>query len=124
MDKNLVTPISPNWWTPGKVVAVVIGVALVLDSVVAVWGERRPVGGFFEELIARSGHYVIVIGAFFGAVFGGIKATEKTSRRFVGWFVGIILFLIIGGGGMLLLSSIPGVDWRYERLQESMESDY
>ena len=104
--------------------AVVIGCAVVLDSIVAVWGERRPVGGFFEELIARSGHYVIVIGAFVGAVFVGIKATEKTNRRFVGWFVGIILFLVIGGIGTLLLSRIPGVDWRYERLQESMESDY
>ena len=120
----MVSPLSSDWWTPVKVMAAVFGGALVLDSIIAVWGERSPVGGFCEELIARGGHYVVVIGALAGGLFFGAKVSQKTRSSFVGWISGFFCFIVIGGAGMLLLSAIPGVGWRYERVQESLEGDY
>ena len=112
-----------QWFLVKAWVVLFLG-AIVLSSVFSVWGESRPVGGFFEELVARSGHYVGVIGAVAGGVFSGGKVFERTRSNFFAWLVGLLCFTVIGGIGMLLLSSIPGVGWRYERLQDSMEIDY
>ena len=123
----MVSPLSSGLWTPVKVMAAILGGALVLDSIIAVWGERSTVGGFFEELIARGGHYVVVIGALAGGLFFGALVSQKTRSSFLGWISGFFCFIVIGvigGVGMLLLSVIPGVGWRYERFQESLESDY
>ena len=117
-------PFSSDWWSPGRVVLAVFGGAFVLDSFRAVWGERRPVGGFFEEMIARVGHYGIVLGSFGLAAYGGVRVTEKFESKWLGFAAGLLLFFALGVGGTLLIGKIPGVDWRYERLMDSMESDY
>ena len=111
-------------WTPVRIAIGLIAGAFAIDSASVVIGERRPVGGFFEELIARFGYYGLAVLALIGGVFVGMKVGEKTRTNFLGWVSGLCAFAVIGALGTMLLASIPGVNWRFERLLESSESDY
>ena len=106
-------------WTPTKVICCVFGCALMVDSVLAVWGESRPVGSFFEELVARSAYWALLAATFGSAIYLGIQSVERTHSYLVGWAVGISTFLLVGFLVTVLISNIPGVGWRFERLLNS-----
>lgn len=103
-------------WTPPKVVAAVFAAVLVVDSVSAVWGERRPVGGFFEEFVARFIFWGGTIAVFAGAIFGGIRIFEMTNSKFFGWIAGLTICVFLVFATRFIADLLPGVDWRYQRL--------
>ena len=108
-------------WTPLKIVFSAFVVLTILDSIAAVWGERRPVGGFFEEFLARlvfwGGNFVVLVGA--GWV--GVKVYQRTENRVIGWSAGILLCVGLLFAVVNLAQMLPGVDWRYERLLNSRD---
>jgi hypothetical protein len=115
---------SPDWWNPIKVfIALFVG-ALVLDSIFAVWGEGRPVGGFFEEFIARIGNYLTIFGSLGGAIYIGLQAYKKTENTLIGWVAGILGCFLIGFVLTFVFSNIPGVDWRFDRIMNTGEGGY
>jgi hypothetical protein len=115
-----------GWWldlpTWGKWTSVVFGV-LSIDAVRMVWGERRPVGAFFEALIAMTIYWGIAIGVLFGGIWSGMKIAERRKSKLAGWAAGISFYIVVGSGAMLISHQIPGVGWRIDRLLSS-EGDY
>ena len=91
-------------------------IALAIDSISAVWGEKRPVGGFFEEFVARMIHWGTPLGSFAIAIWFGIKISERSKSKLLGWIAGILLFALVGFGAIALSSKISGVGWRIDRL--------
>jgi hypothetical protein len=112
---------DPYWWDGPKVIIALIVGALAIDSISAVWGERRPVGGFFEEIIARALNFGMPIAAVAAGFMGGAKVAERTKQTWLGWVAGIALFMFIGAGSYFVIEQIPGVDWRYERIQDARD---
>jgi hypothetical protein len=100
---------------PLVVLGVAFLIALSIDSIAAVWGERRPVGGFFEEFIARALIWGISFGSIAAGVWGGVKVHERTNSTISGWIVGLIMAVLIGIAATVLTSKIPGVNWRIDR---------
>jgi drug/metabolite transporter (DMT)-like permease len=92
--------------------------AVSFDSTVSVWGEHRPVGGWFEEFIARTINFGFPLAALAAGIFAGARVAERSRRNWIGWIVGIAAFYAVGGLLYFAASRIPGVDWRFERLRQ------
>ena len=112
---------DPYWWDAPKVIIAVIVSALAIETISAVWGERRPVGGFFEEFIARALNFGVPIAAAAAGFMGGVKVAERTKQTWLGWVAGIAFFMFLGVGSYFVIEQIPGVDWRYERIQDARD---
>jgi hypothetical protein len=114
--------LSNQWFKrPMAVIGGVFAILLAIDAIVAVWGERRPVGGFFEEFVARALHWGIGLGSVAVGVWVGTKVFERTKSNLLGWIVGILLFLVVGVAVGILLSKIPGIGWRMDRLMSDTD---
>ncbi|MDX5362148.1 MAG: hypothetical protein LPL00_11675 [Alphaproteobacteria bacterium] len=107
--------------TPWGWLVVVLGLfagAVAVDAIVAVWGESRPIGSFFEEFVAR----VLYFGSLFGGVaigyVVGVMVYAASSSKILGWVVGLILCVVVMLGVTMLTAELPGVDWRFERLED------
>jgi len=108
-----------GWWNVWKLfLAAIIG-ALVFESARAVWGNRRPVGDFFEEFIARLTSLGLPVLIFGIAIYSGSMVYERTDSQALGWISGLAIFIVVGSAAYLAISQIPGVNWRFERLRES-----
>jgi PHD/YefM family antitoxin component YafN of YafNO toxin-antitoxin module len=90
--------------------------ALAIDAIGMAWGDRRPVGAFFEAFVAQGVYFGTILGSFGGAVWAGIKVFEKSKSKSLGWIAGIFLYAVVGTAVFALFSQIPGVGWRIERL--------
>ena len=108
-----------DWWTFVKVwIALLLG-ATAYEAIYSVWGNRRPVGDFFEEFVARFlnlGMPIIIFGA---AIYAGTKAASKANSAVVGWIVGLAVLIAVGFLSYFAISQVPGVSWRFDRLQEN-----
>jgi hypothetical protein len=109
----------PSWVLPAGIFGGLFFFAAIVDTVIAIWGEARPVGSFAEEFLARLIYWAMLIGSFFGAVYAGLYATQRSCKAIVGWVSGIGAFILIGAIGTIIGMSIPGVSWRFERLLNS-----
>lgn len=109
----------PNWVLPLGLYGGLFFIAAVLDTIVAVWGESRPIGSFAEEFLARLIYWAMLFGSFFGAVYSGLYMAKRSRKAVVGWLSGIGAFLVIGAIGTIIGMSIPGVSWRFARLLNS-----
>ncbi len=99
----------------GLVIAI-LSVISVIAAIGNVWGDKRPIGSFFEEFVAISAHWVMLVGSIWFAGWAGTRIYEKIGSKFVGWIVGISVFLGFGFFVMTAVSNIPGVNWRFEKL--------
>jgi hypothetical protein len=89
---------------------------IAINAIVVVWGGKRPVGAFFEQLVAGILYWGILIGSIGGGLWSGTKLHDKTNSKLLGWIGGFAVFMVIGTGVLLLSSKIPGVGWRLERM--------
>jgi phosphotransferase system glucose/maltose/N-acetylglucosamine-specific IIC component len=80
--------------------------------------ERRPIGSWFEAVVANFLYWGLLIFGFFGALYFGSSISEKRGP-WVGWIVGLVIFLLSGFLLYFLSESIPGVGWRIERMLKS-----
>ena len=106
-----------------KYVAAIVAAISALSALFNVWGEKRPVGGFFEEFVAGIAIFIMLIGSVWIGGWAGTKLFEKTGSRSVGWIVGLIVFGIVGSIVQAAVSHIPGVNWRFERASNSSEDN-
>jgi hypothetical protein len=106
---------------PMAVLGGAFAVALAIDAIMAVWGERRPIGAFFEEFLARALHWGIALGAIAAGIWAGIKAFERSKSYLLAWVVGILSFVVLGVVAGSVTSKIPGVGWRMDRLMSDID---
>ena len=97
----------PTWvkWTSG------LGAVVLLEAVSVASGERDFLTGMVEHsaaLVLRYGVLALAVGAGWWV---GLKIAERT-KTWIGVVSGITLFLLIGGLGLPMVTSIPGVGWR------------
>lgn len=79
-------------------------------------GERKLLASFVEASVA-SGLYLITVIAGYGIAFiSGRAIYAKVKNMPVAWVIGIVTFLIVSVGLMLLFREIPGVGSRYMRM--------
>jgi hypothetical protein len=80
------------------------------------WGKRKFVAEFAEATFANI-LYWGSLGLSFFIAFKCFQILEiKYNNRILSWVGAIILFFSIGGLSGLLISQIPGVGWRYEKM--------
>jgi hypothetical protein len=103
---------------PLVVLAGLFVIALAIDAIAMMWGERRPAAAFFEEFVAQLVHWGTALGSAGAGIWSGIKVFEKTRSNWLGWMSGIAVFVAIGCGVLILSSRIPGVGWRIERMMD------
>ena len=102
----------------------IFAVALTIESIVAVWGERRPIGGFFEEFVARAMHWGIGLGSLAAGIWAGTKVYERTKSNAVAWIIGVLSFVAVLIATDTLTARIPGVGWRMDRMISDVDPDY
>jgi hypothetical protein len=102
---------------------VVFAVLAAIGALSNSWGEKRPVGSFFEEFVAVESFYFLVVGSIWIAGWVGTHVFDRFESKLLGWIAGILVFLGFGFIFQMVMSAIPGVDWRFERLLSS-EDDY
>lgn len=108
-----------GWFNTIRTVVAIFIAALLNDSAVAVGGTRRPVGGFFAELIAIVFNIGLPIAVFVAAIYAGQSAYIRSDDLVIAWSAGLAVFSLPGVIAYWLVSQISGVDWRFERLQGS-----
>lgn len=107
-----------NW-----IAGVLIGLPLILiPNWFAAWHEKRVVAAFAEGLVADTLYFGIAIGAAVAGYCVGNKVYEKTTQKWLGLVVGIILAIALGASAYKASLNIPGVGWRLERLFERGEA--
>ena len=111
-----------NWRRDRKALLMMGGGACVLiaiSCVFDVWGDRRPVGSFFEEFVARTAYWGSAIGSFIVAIWAAASAKDKFNSNLLAWIAGIVVFGAIVAATSYIFDSIPGVGWRFDRLAHS-----
>jgi hypothetical protein len=108
----------PTWGTWAAVILCLLSV----DAIRMAWGDRRPVGAFFEALVALLIYWGAAIGLFVGGIWGGVKVAERSS--FLGWVAGFAIYVAVAAVVFSVSAHIPGVGWRVDRLMQSRDDDY
>lgn len=109
-----------NWWlglpTWAKWVTGVSGV-FAFYSIGPAISERDPLA-FFENFLALAFHYGIIIGSFVAAIWGGMKIAGISRRGWLGWVVGVAIFIAFAFASVGL-QHLPGIGWRMQELSNS-----
>ena len=78
------------------------------------WGKRRFVGEFSEATFA----IMIYLASIGFSIWVGYKIGSRFSIKYendyLGWVIGIVIFLLLGVLSGMIISEIPGVGWRYD----------
>jgi hypothetical protein len=104
-----------------KVFLLWFGTVNAIGCVFVAWDEKRPIGGFAEEVFARFCFWTMLLGSLWLGGWFGALAYEKTANKLIGWIVGVVLIMAFAFVTDYAASSIPGVDWRFKRLSETNE---
>ena len=100
-----------------------LAMALV-QAVSNAWGEDRPVGAFFEEFVALCFWLIVCVGPLIvGGVSGG-EVYDRYESMPLAVFVGLVAAALIAAAGWFLVESVPGVNWRFDRIISSGSEDY
>ena len=120
MTESTNTPPPRRPETPLWLLWVLGGLALIgVNSVFVVWGESRPIGGWFEQVVAEV--------AYFGSITVPIYAAYRVGKRiqawleltWLSWLVGLVAWFLLGFALLLTVEAIPGVGWRIDRMMDS-----
>jgi hypothetical protein len=114
-DKLAELPVWTRW---------VAGIVLItsVDAIRMAWGERHFVGAFSESFVAVLLYWATLLGSFALAIWAGSKVGGRTSRAWLGWFVGIVV-LFSAFEVRDVVKEIPGVGWRI-KMMEQAHDDY
>jgi hypothetical protein len=112
-DKFMKLPIWARW---------VVGILVVtsVDAIHMAWGERYFAIAFFESLIAVLLYWATALGAVAVGIWAGSKAAGRTSRKWLGWVVGIAVFLA-ALNLRDVTKEIPSVGWRIKKMEQARE---
>lgn len=126
MDKGETLKKDPNsspLWGSSLQFLGFLAVIVVAPAHHATWYEKRVLAEFIENLAAYFFHY----GTFaFGIYCGyqcGIYVAMKSRLQWLGWCMGILVFLLIFGISSSLALQIPGVGWRMKEISKATD-DY
>ena len=109
----------PTWarWEIG--IIVVITLFLVIPAVQDAWGEKRFVGAFAEAFVAHALYKIGLIVTLFLGASPGLWIADTSGRDWLGWVVGLPIFLAVVFIYFWISEHIPGVGWRFKELMES-----
>jgi hypothetical protein len=96
----------------------ILGLIAVVGGIQGAWGDKRPIGGFFEGAIA-SVLYIVPLLIFFVAIAFAEAAQETYQSRPITWLAGIAAFFVFGGIFYTVVDNIPGVGWRFRAMINS-----
>lgn len=101
----------PTWakWASG------IAAVVVAQAAITAAGERDFLTGFIEEVVAVVLHYGIILGGLAFAIWLGMTVASRTSKNWLGWVAGGVIFLGVSFVNEIT-TSIPGVGWRIEAM--------
>ncbi len=103
-----------------KLLLGIFALLTVIDVIQIHW-EGRPAAYFFESLAAILLYWATACAAFAIAVWAGRRVGRHTSRVWLGWIVGISVFVAAVRFGDLMIKEIPGVGWRIKMMQHARE---
>lgn len=86
------------------------------------WNEERVVAAFAELFVAQLLNLLVPVGSALIGYFIGNKIYNKTGPKWLGWTVGIIVFILLSFSLMEVCHKIPGVGWRMERSSEESQN--
>lgn len=98
---------------------VILGGIAIVGGVSGAWGDRRPIGGFFEAAIAAIFYAVVPLSILFAAISVAEAFDDVYNRRWLTWLAGLTCFLVVGGLLFWLIEHIPGVGWRWKEMLDS-----
>ena len=90
----------------------------VIGGIYGAWGDKRPIGGFFEGAFASMLYPAPLVIAYVAAAAGG-SVGEGVKSRLAGWVFGVIVFIVLGGIFAVVTEKIPGVGWRLAAMNNS-----
>jgi hypothetical protein len=99
-----------------KLIAGYFAVVSIVSAIYSAFGEKRPIGGFFEEFVATMAYWVVLFGSIWVGGWLGTKTFEKWDSKLLGWLIGLLAFGMFIGTVDYAVGKIPGVNWRFERL--------
>ncbi len=106
---------SPNWVK--YLVAFVV--FCLLDGGSQAWGEKNYFSGVVEASFAVALFWGTALATFGMAIYGGTKVANRSGSNFLGWIVGIVIFILFAVISGLAIEEISGVGWRYKALMGS-----
>jgi hypothetical protein len=99
--------------------AIVLG-GVLLDAFFGMHHSRRPVAEFAESLVASLIHATLLIGPLAAGIATGLAVTRRTGGQSgLGWIAGVIVWVLLGLGFLMLVEQIPGVGWRVRARMDS-----
>lgn len=104
------------------IVYAVLIVGVLVEAAMSMHPSSRPVAEFAESLIAVILYWGSILFSFASSVYLGIKSAEKSRMTWIGWVVGIVIFAVAAVATSRLSSAIPGVGWRIEQREASVDS--
>ena len=112
--KELINRLSnTSIWTK---IAFVFFLVIGAYSAYSAYEERNPALAFAEIFLATifaNGNQIVSV--FIGYLTGK-KISDASSKKWLGWVIGIAVFLLSTTTISLVASEIPGVGWRYKAI--------
>lgn len=93
-----------------------IGLIVALDAARMAWPERDFIAGFaaaFTAILFKWGAPICAIAA---GVWTGVRAADRTNSTAVGWGIGIVVCVVVGGTLFQVADQLPGVGWRLDAM--------
>lgn len=101
-------------------IAVLAGGAVLVGTLTGMdWSASRLVAEFAESLVANVLYLGVMVASVAGGYLVGTGVASVTRSRILGWILGIVAFLAVGGAVIWLVGQIPGVGWRVDKMLES-----
>ncbi len=83
-------PIAARWISG-------VGLLWIVSALLPAFRERRPAAAFGENLVALGLHYGLIMGGLALGIWIGMRTADRTGKHWLGWVVGIMLFMVVSG---------------------------